>query len=233
MSDEIMRSFFISNTDKFSVLEIILSLFMPFLLSFIISFTYKKTITGQNYSVEFARSLFLFSVVTSFTTLIIGGNIARAFGLVGALSLIRFRTVLKSPMETMYIFWSLATGMACGTGLYMAAVIFTLITTAFLFFLTYINYGADKDIKCIVKVYDQIENEYELQKNLSQEFSRLTKSYQHINTVINSSSNKIGLVYELALTKDEAMINHTRKIQSAIGADVEIKFYSQEEALFI
>lgn len=231
--NEVFRSFFVTNTDKFSTLEIVLSLLLPFLLSFIQSYTYKRNITGANYSVEFARSLFLFSVVTSFTTLIIGGNIARAFGLVGALSLIRFRTVLKSPMETMFIFWSLATGMACGTGFHMAAIVFTFVTTCFVFFLTTIKYGEDKEIKCVVKAYDTIENEEKLKSKLEENFKKLAISKQHINTVINSDSDKVGHVYEISLSHQKSISEHVKSIQDSIGANVEINFYSQEEALFI
>ena len=74
--------------------------------------------------------------------MIIGNNLARAFALVGALSIIRFRTVVKDTKDTAYIFWALAAGMASGTGSYFLAIAGTVIITGIAFILHFTNYGS-------------------------------------------------------------------------------------------
>ncbi len=78
---------------------------------------YRKTQTSGGQGLEFIQALFLFCVLSSVVTLIIGNNVARAFGLIGALSIVRFRNALKSPVDTSIYFWALTVGMACGTGI--------------------------------------------------------------------------------------------------------------------
>ncbi len=93
------------------------------LLSIGVAFLYRRTNVESTYSLSLARSFVVMSMVTALIMLIIGSNIARAFSLVGALSIIRFRTAIKSPMDVALLFLSMAIGMACGTRFYMAAAV--------------------------------------------------------------------------------------------------------------
>ena len=102
--------------------EIIINLILSFIFGLIISLVYKKTHKGLSYSQSFMITNVFVSVIVCMVIMIIGNNLARAFALVGALSIIRFRTVVKDTKDTAYIFWSLASGMATGTGSYFLAV---------------------------------------------------------------------------------------------------------------
>ena len=82
------------------------------------------------------------SLIVCMVIMTIGNNIARAFALVGALSIIRFRTVIKDTRDIIYIFWSLAAGMACGTGSYFIALASSVIITITAFILYKTNYGS-------------------------------------------------------------------------------------------
>ena len=112
--------------------EVILNLIIAFFLGFIISLIYKKTHKGLSYSQSFVLTIIFVSVIVSMVIMVIGNNLARAFALVGALSIIRFRTVVKDTKDTAYIFWSLASGMAAGTGSYFLAIVGNIILSLIL-----------------------------------------------------------------------------------------------------
>lgn len=93
------------------------------LLSLGVALLYRRTNVESTYSQALARSFVVMSMVTALIMLVIGSNIARAFSLVGALSIVRFRTAIKSPMDIAFLFLSMAIGMACGTRFYMVALV--------------------------------------------------------------------------------------------------------------
>ena len=109
--------------------EIIINLIISFILGVVISLVYKRTHKGLSYSQSFMITNIFIAVIVCMVIMIIGNNLARAFALVGALSIIRFRTVVKDTKDTAYIFWALAAGMACGTGSYFLAIAGTVIIT--------------------------------------------------------------------------------------------------------
>lgn len=136
----------IINSIKFAEIynpeEVILNLLIAFFLGFIISLVYKKTHKGLSYSQSFVLTNIFVAVIVAMVIMVIGNNLARAFALVGALSIIRFRTVVKDTKDTAYIFWSLAAGMAAGTGSYFLAASGTTIITMIALVLNYTNYGS-------------------------------------------------------------------------------------------
>ena len=105
--------------------EIISNFLISFALGLVISWVYQRTHRGFSYSVSFVHTLLILSMVTAFVMMVIGSNIARAFSLVGALSIIRFRTPVKDTRDTAFVFFSLAVGMATGTGSHAVAVLGT------------------------------------------------------------------------------------------------------------
>lgn len=86
---------------------------------------YRKTYRGPSYSTTFDRSLITLSIITAIVIMIVGNNLARAFGLVGAMSIVRFRTALKDPQDLVFVFSSLAVGLAAGVGLHLLAIVGT------------------------------------------------------------------------------------------------------------
>ena len=122
--------------------EIILNLVLSFILGIIVSIVYKKTHKGLSYSQSFMITNIFVCVIVCMVIMIIGNSLARAFALVGALSIIRFRTVVKDTKDTAYIFWSLAAGMACGTGSYFLALAGTTILSGIAFILFFTNFGS-------------------------------------------------------------------------------------------
>ncbi|MBN1299983.1 MAG: DUF4956 domain-containing protein [Melioribacteraceae bacterium] len=107
--------------------QIVENLIVAFICGLLISFFYRKTYQGPGYLNSFVNSLIILSMITAIVIMIIGNNLARAFGLVGAMSIIRFRTAVKETQDIIYIFFSLAVGMAAGVGLHGLALFSTVV----------------------------------------------------------------------------------------------------------
>lgn len=102
--------------------EVLSNLIFSLIAGLIISFFYRKSYNGPGYQASFVNSLILLVIITSIVIMVIGNNLARAFGLVGAMSIIRFRTAVKETQDIIYIFFALAIGMATGVGLHLMAL---------------------------------------------------------------------------------------------------------------
>lgn len=133
-------------TDVFSVGDVVFTTILSFLLSLIIAWVYKITYKGVSYTQSYVHTLIMMSMIVAIIMLVIGSNIARAFSLVGALSIIRFRNAVKDTRDVGYIFFAMAIGMACGTRFYLLAVIATLIISFILWGMTTLNFFA-KDVR--------------------------------------------------------------------------------------
>ena len=103
--------------------DVLLNLLVAFLCGLVIAQTYKLTFGGASYSKSISNSLVVLAMITTVVIIVIGNNLARAFGLVGAMSIIRFRTAVKDPMDIVFIFFSLAIGLAAGVGLAQIAIV--------------------------------------------------------------------------------------------------------------
>lgn len=122
---------------SFTFWHVVVALLTSFFLSLILAYIYRVTHRGLSYSSSFVHAMIIMSVTVSLIMLIIGSNIARAFALVGALSIIRFRNAVKESRDVAFIFVAMAVGMAAGTGFYWAALVFTVFISAMI-------YGLDK-----------------------------------------------------------------------------------------
>jgi uncharacterized membrane protein YhiD involved in acid resistance len=119
-------------TEVFTVPDILLTIVLSFVLSLAIGWVYKITHRGVAYSQSYVQTLVLMAMVVGVVMLVIGSNIARAFTLVGALSIVRFRNAIKETRDVGYIFFAMAIGMACGTRFYLLAVVATIAIGALL-----------------------------------------------------------------------------------------------------
>jgi uncharacterized membrane protein YhiD involved in acid resistance len=130
--DELFREMgrFGDLTGTFTVLDVAMVFVMAFGLSLVVGWVYRGTHRGVSYSQTFVQTLVILGVVVAFVMLIIGSNIARAFTLVGALSIIRFRNAIKETRDVGFVFLTMAVGMACGTRFYLLAMFMTVFLAA-------------------------------------------------------------------------------------------------------
>ena len=119
-----------------------MNLSLSILLGLFISFVYKLTHKGVSYSQSFMLTIVFITIIVAMVMMVIGNNIARAFALVGALSIIRFRTVVKDTKDTAFIFLALASGMAAGTSSYFLAISGSIVTSIVAYILFITNYGS-------------------------------------------------------------------------------------------
>lgn len=111
--------------NSIDVVDVVVSLLVALGCGLLISLVYRWTYRGASYAPGFVRSLIFLAMITALVMMVIGNNLARAFGLVGAMSIIRFRTALKDPQDIVFVFFALATGLAAGVGMYMVALVST------------------------------------------------------------------------------------------------------------
>jgi uncharacterized membrane protein YhiD involved in acid resistance len=125
--NDIFKSSFLEKTASFSLVDSILGLVSAFIIGLFIYFIYKKTFNGVVYSHSFNISLIVMTLATALVIMGISQNVLLSLGMVGALSIVRFRTPIKDPMDLMFLFWSVVVGILCGAGFIPLAVIGTLV----------------------------------------------------------------------------------------------------------
>ncbi len=119
IKNSILKSESYSTTDTW---QIVLSLLIALLLGMLIFFIYKKFYAGVVFSKSFAVTLIGMCILTCMVTLAISTNIVISLGMVGALSIVRYRTAIKDPMDLLYLFWSITGGITCGAGMYVLTI---------------------------------------------------------------------------------------------------------------
>ena len=120
---DIFKSSFLENVTEFSLLDTCIGLAVALLVGLFIFMIYKKTLTGVLYSDGFALTLVGLSLVTTLVIMAVTSNVVLSLGMVGALSIVRFRTAIKEPVEIVFLFWSLAVGIVIGAGMIPLAII--------------------------------------------------------------------------------------------------------------
>ncbi|MBP8683206.1 MAG: DUF4956 domain-containing protein [Trichococcus flocculiformis] len=133
---DILKNSFLEETADFSIAAASVSLLSALFIGLFIFFIYKKTYAGVMYSKPFNTSLVLLSVLTTFVILAVTSNVVLSLGMVGALSIVRFRTAIKEPLDLVFLFWSISVGIILGAGLYSLAFLGSAFITVILLVLT-------------------------------------------------------------------------------------------------
>ena len=124
---DVIQGKFIQEFSAISMGDVLVAITLSFLLSLFIVFVYRSTYAGVNFSSGFAGCLMMISMVTTLVILVISSNVVLSLGMVGALSIVRFRTAVKEPADTAFLFWAIATGIICGAGYVTIAVLSALL----------------------------------------------------------------------------------------------------------
>ena len=121
--NDIFKSSFLESVTEFSALDTVIGLAAALVIGLFIFLIYKKTMTGVMYSNGFALTLVGLSLVTTLVIMAVTSNVVLSLGMVGALSIVRFRTAIKEPVEIVFLFWALAAGIVVGAGMIPLAVV--------------------------------------------------------------------------------------------------------------
>ena len=131
------NSFLEQFTGSVSSVDMLISLVVSFLIGLFIVYVYRKTYTGVVYSKAFSLCIIMLAMVTAMIIRTINSNISLSLGMVGALSIVRFRTAVKEPVDTGFMFWGISAGIMAGAGLYIPAIVATL-GIGVLYFVSYL-----------------------------------------------------------------------------------------------
>lgn len=205
-----------SATATVSMVQTLVAVLLSFVLSLVIAFVYKETHTGTSYSQSFFHTLIIMSVVVSLVMIVIGSNIARAFSLVGALSIIRFRSAIKESRDVAFIFLTMAIGMACGTQFYDVAVVFTVLMAGIVFFLSKLNLGA-KDVSEVMLTL-RVRKEIDYENVFRDLFYRDLRSFALLSAE-SIADQALEIVYTIAFKPKAVQRDFLDDVQSVDGCE--------------
>lgn len=180
---------------------------MALVLAMVIFWTYRITFSGVMYNRKFNVSLVMLTLVTTMVMIVIGSDIALSLGMVGALSIVRFRTAIKDPRDTGYIFWCIAIGLSVGSGNYMIGSVGSLFLFVVLAGFSFTNFG--KEDRYILIIRGAREREEDIMKCVFNSFkgSQLRAK--------NSVNNNIEIIYQIKIrnNEDRKIIKELYKIE--------------------
>lgn len=134
MNKKEIFKYLIAQNSSISVMQVVTAMMMALVLAMFMYFVYRKTYTGVVYSKGFNQTLVLIAVIVTMVMTIIGGNLALSLGMVGSLSIIRFRTAIKEPRDMAFLFWAISIGLSCGAEMYVVSLVGSAVVASLLFF---------------------------------------------------------------------------------------------------
>jgi uncharacterized membrane protein YhiD involved in acid resistance len=219
-----------SESHNFAIFDLVVAILLSACLMAPVAWVYRYTQSHNNFAPSFVQSLFLFSCLTSVFTLIIGSNVARAFGLIGALSIIRFRNALKEPVDAVYIFWALAIGMSCGCGLYFTAAVMTALCAAIALTLHWLGIGQAYYHEAVIKL--QGNREVLSKQKIEELMRRNAKSFYRVDSDFEGSSGLTEWTYAVKTRQDKHYEYLHRNLSNLPGIR-RIRIIKQPSGLFV
>jgi len=200
--------------DSTSIIEFIISMLFSTVLALILAKFYTLTHAGNSYSKTYVHSVVLIAITITLIMIIIGSNIARAFALVGAMSIVRFRNPVKDTRDLTFIFAAIAIGMACGTKFYLYGLIFLVFFCSILLFFSFSDFGAMKSKTFLLKISLNKDKRHDANKF----FKENTAKYSIISIDNNESSLDIDtIVVEFTLENKILYSNFIDKFTNLIS----------------
>lgn len=192
--------------------EILVNLGVSIVLGIIVAIVYRQTHKGLSYSQSFTLTVVFISVIVAIVMMVIGNSLSRAFALVGALSIIRFRTVVKDTKDTAFVFWALAVGMAAGTSNYVLGGIGTAVVSVLALVLHATNFGALYKSEFILRFRQATGAN---SSSHLEQMNKLAKRSNMLHIEHAGDGNSLQLTYDIVLKE-----GHTaQELATAMGAN--------------
>lgn len=163
-NDAAINTYFAEQFASLTPMKVLIALIMGFVVGVVIAFVYKKCYRGVLYSPSFSMTLVMLTLITTPVVMCIKSDIALSMGMVGALSIVRFRTAVKDPMDTAYMFWALTMGILLGAELYVIALVVVLGIAVVMFAMTFVKF-TNPNAYLLVLHYDEAA-EYDINQQL-------------------------------------------------------------------
>jgi uncharacterized membrane protein YhiD involved in acid resistance len=202
-------------TSEFSVLDVVLVLALSFVLSAYIGWIYQKTHRGASYTQSFVFTLVLNGMVVALVMMVVGSNIARAFSLVGALSIIRFRNAVRETRDVGFIFFTMAIGMAIGTRFYLLGVVAAIVISLVILLMTRFNWYAREMASQILRI--QIPNGAPFDTLFDKAFLKYTSTSELISVDSIHSGMLTDLTYSIGMKKSSQISDFLTEIKNLNG----------------
>ena len=193
MSKREILSYLLSANSTLSTKEIIISLAISVLLAFFMYWVYKKTYSGVVYSKNFNVTLVLVAIITTVIMLVIGSNLALSLGMVGSLSIIRFRTAVKEPRDIAFLFWAVCIGLSCGARMFDVITLGSVVIALVLFVFKMDIYNVNNYL-LVAKVRNDGGETSALEEIVKGNVKRMKMRMQTV------SGNITEVTYEISLT---------------------------------
>jgi uncharacterized membrane protein YhiD involved in acid resistance len=200
---------------EFSVGEVVLVLALSFALSAFIGWIYKITHRGTSYTQSFVFSLVLNGMIVAVVMMIVGSNIARAFSLVGALSIIRFRNAVKETRDVGFIFFTMAVGMAIGTRFYLLGVIAAIVISLVILLMTRFDWYARDMSSQILRI--QLPSGVPFDTIFDNAFLKYTSTSELISVDSVHGGMLTDLTYSIGMKKANQVQEFLTEIRSLNG----------------
>ncbi|HCH96534.1 MAG TPA: DUF4956 domain-containing protein [Lachnospiraceae bacterium] len=209
--NDIFKSSFLESVTGFSLSEVLLAMLFAVIVGLLIFWVYKKTFTGILYSSGFALTLIGLTLVTTLVIIAVTSNVVLSLGMVGALSIVRFRTAIKEPMEIVFLFWSIAVGIVIGAGMIPLAVLGSVIIGIIL-----LIFANRKNVENAYILVLNCENE-EAENTAAELLKNTVKKYRIKSKTVNVDG--IELTTELKIKDDKmAFVNRMNEIAGVKNA---------------
>ncbi|MFJ8236390.1 DUF4956 domain-containing protein [Ureibacillus sp. NPDC094379] len=210
--EDIFKSSILEKTSNFSIIDSVIGLIVAFLIGLFIYYVYKKTFTGVIYSHTFNISLIIMSMTTALIIIGISSNVLLSLGMVGALSIVRFRTPIKDPMDIVYLFWAIVAGILCGAGFIPLVVIGSILIGLVL--ILFGNRVRVENPYLLVVRYDETSIEKTMEHVISEHVKKHSVKSKSI-----MPGNDYEVTYEVRVKEnDMSFINHISNIEGVKSA---------------
>ncbi len=193
--NDIFKSSFLENVSSISVLDMLLTIVLSFGIGMFIFLIYKKTYRGVLYSAGFGTILIAMTMITSVVILAVTSNVVLSLGMVGALSIVRFRTAIKDPLDIAFLFWSIGAGIILAAGMIPLAIIGSVCIGLIL--LVFVNHKSNTHPYMVVLHCENHDAEVRARKFLDE---NVTRSVVKSKTAVRGS---IEMNIEVRLKKDD------------------------------
>ncbi len=203
--NDIFKSSFLENITSVSVLDMVVALVLAFAIGLFIFLVYKKTYQGVMYSSSFGTTLIALTMITTVVILAVTSNVVLSLGMVGALSIVRFRTAIKEPLDIAFLFWSIAVGIVLAAGMIPLAVIGSVVIGVIL--LVFVNKKAHYNpyivvLSCVDSATEKLALDY-LKANVQKcviKSKSATNGLIELNLEVRLANDNTDFINSLAVT---------------------------------
>lgn len=211
MSKRQILEYLLESNASVSVTQVCLSLAMAVVLGMLLYFVYRKTYRGTVYSKDFNLTL-LVAIITTLVMQAIGSNLALSLGMVGSLSIIRFRTAVKEPRDIAFLFWAIAIGLTCGSEMYLIGLLGSIVLTVVVCLANLDLYDTTTYLLVLRAAPEAVE-----EKTLCEVLKKNARNYKL--RMRNRTADSEEFTYELSFTHKQNAAALTAQVQQAVGAD--------------